>query len=119
MARFRVSGPAQGDLAHILATSLERGGEAARKRYAQLMTVALRAIAESATGPATRARDELGKGLRSMHVRQARGAAAVRDPVHVIFFRVHGECIEIVRVLHERMDPARHVTTQRSTRRKR
>jgi toxin ParE1/3/4 len=47
-----------------------------------------------------------------MHLRGARGRAAeeVRQPVHVIYFRtVAADMIEIIRVLHERMEPARHL----------
>ena len=43
---LRISGPARGDLEHILATSLERWGEAGRARYAALLTTAMRAIAQ-------------------------------------------------------------------------
>jgi toxin ParE1/3/4 len=37
-------------------------------------------------------------------------AAKVRRPVHVLYYRVaQGGAIEIVRVLHERMEPSRHL----------
>ena len=36
--------------------------------------------------------------------------AKVRRPVHVLYYRVGDEgVIEIVRVLHEKMDPSRHL----------
>ena len=40
MARYRLSGPARTDLAHILATSAESWGEEARRRYAALLAAA-------------------------------------------------------------------------------
>ena len=56
-------------------------------------------------------------GVRSFHIRQVRGSAGVKDPAHVIVYRVVEDCIEVVRVLHERMDPMRHVDVVRSGRR--
>lgn len=110
MARFRLSAPAQADLGNILATSLDRWGVDGRSRYASLLAAAFRTIADQPTAPTTRARDELFPGLRSFHVRHSRGDHGVRVPVHVVFYRTVGaEVIEIVRVLHERMDPVRHI----------
>ncbi|HEX9636762.1 MAG TPA: type II toxin-antitoxin system RelE/ParE family toxin [Acidobacteriota bacterium] len=110
MARFRLSAPAQQDLQTILATSRERWGEAGRARYASLLAAAIRLIAERPSAPTTRPRDELGSGLRSFHLRHARRGRGVRIPTHVIFFRsVEQGVIEIVRLLHEHMDPVRHL----------
>jgi toxin ParE1/3/4 len=110
MARVRLSGPAEVDLGNILATSLERWGVAGRTRYAALFAAAIRAIAARPTGPTTRARDELLPGIRSFHVRHVRGDQGVKAPVHVIYYRQsRSDLIEIVRVLHERMDPGRHL----------
>lgn len=51
--------------------------------------------------------------MRSFHVRQVRQAdpgARVRRPVHVLYFQlIRPGLVEIVRVLHERMDPSRHL----------
>jgi toxin ParE1/3/4 len=36
--------------------------------------------------------------------------ARVRGPVHVLYYRVvRPDLVEIVRVLHERMEPSRHI----------
>ena len=117
MARFRISGPARADLEHILATSFERWGETGRVKYAALLATAMRAIASDPEGSATRDRSELSRGMRSMHIRQARGARGVKDPVHVVFYRASDQLIEIVRVLHERVDLSVHVSTRRPRRR--
>ena len=112
MARFRVAGPAQADLTNILATSAERWGTEGRRRYAILLAAAMRKIATDPESPLTQVRKELLPGLRSFHLRHARGAAAlakVRKPVHVLYYRANQPgLIEIVRVLHERMEPRRH-----------
>ena len=117
MARFRLSRPAQADLAHILATSAERWGIEAQQRYAAILTAAMRKVAADPEGPTTRGRGELSKRVRSLHIRHALGAALgdvpkmeVRHPVHVLYYRaIRPGLIEIVRVLHERMEPSRHV----------
>jgi toxin ParE1/3/4 len=113
MARFRLAHPAQIDLANILATSAERWGTDGRQRYAAVLADAMRQVADKPVGPLTKKRTELGSGVRSFHVRYARrsvDAAKVRRPVHVLYYRVAREgAIEIVRVLHEKMDPSRHL----------
>ena len=58
-------------------------------------------------------RSELFDGIRSFHIRHSRNEsreAPVGDPVHVIFYRaLEPGLVEIIRVLHERMEPSRHV----------
>jgi toxin ParE1/3/4 len=112
MARFRLSGPAKIDVAHILATSAERWGTAARRRYLITLAMAMRKVAADPLGPTTRARKDLQPDIRSFHIRYARSIEAgerVSRPVHMLYYRVIGpELIEIVRVLHDRMDPALH-----------
>ena len=76
----------------------------------------MKSIALSPDGPTTRARHDLGRGARSLHLRQALARRDVQAPVHVVFYRVTGPVIEIIRVLHERMDPARHVPKARKPR---
>jgi toxin ParE1/3/4 len=51
--------------------------------------------------------------MRSFPIRNSRDEsreAPVAEPVHVIFYRVaQPGIVDVVRVLHERMEPARHV----------
>jgi len=113
MARFRLAGPAQADLSNILATSAERWGTEGRRRYAMLLAAAMRIIAADPEGPLTQARKELRPGLRSFHLRHVRGDAhaKVRKPVHVLYYRtIQPGSIEVLRVLHERMEPSRDIT---------
>jgi toxin ParE1/3/4 len=116
MAGFRISRPARADLERILEISLERWGDDGQVRYRALLEAALHAIASDPEGPVTRDRGLLGAGLRSLHVRHARRAPGVHDPVHIIYYRwTRTTSIEVVRILHERMDPAAHLdaATQR------
>jgi toxin ParE1/3/4 len=115
MARFRLSRPAQADLAHILAISAERWGIEGKRRYAAILSAAMRKVAADPNGPATQDRSDLMRGMRSLHIRYARPDNPddhVRRPVHILYFRVRSSAVvEIVRVLHERMEPSRHITS--------
>lgn len=112
MGRYRLSEPAKADIASVLRTSEMRHGLQARIRYRALLTAALRRIAAEPTGISTVDRSDLLDGIRSFHIRHSRAEsreAPVGDPVHVIFYRaVAPGLVEIVRVLHERMEPSRH-----------
>ncbi len=113
MARYRVSRLAQNDLLRILSTSEERRGLEARHRYAATITAAMRKVADNPKGSTTRARPELLTGIRSIHLRHVRVhnvQERVRHAVHVIYYRaIAPDLVEIVRVLHERMEPRRHI----------
>jgi toxin ParE1/3/4 len=113
MARFRLARPAQLDLASILSTSARRWDPEGRDRYAAMLVAAMRYVAAEPEGTLTRTRSDLRAGIRSFHVRHARRSAEdarVRRPVHVLHYRVAEKgAIEIVRVLHERMEPSRHL----------
>lgn len=113
MARFRLSRLARADLARILATSAERWGADGRRRYAALIATAMHQVARDPEGRATHGRDDLLRGVRSFHVRHARTddlKPRVKKPVHILYYRaVAPGRIEIVRVLHEHMEPSRHV----------
>ena len=91
-------------------TSLERWGEAGSARYAGLLAAAMRKVAADPDGPTTRSRTDLAPGLRSFHIRQERREHGVGAPVHVLYYRATADdSVEIVRVLHERMDPQLHI----------
>jgi len=61
----------------------------------------------------TRAHDELLPGVRSFHVRHAKRmkrSLSVKSPVHMVYYRViRPGLIEVIGVLHERMEPSRHL----------
>ena len=73
----------------------------------------MRRIAADPDGRSTVDRAGLFPGVRSLHVRYSRDEsreARVANPVHVIFYRVvQPGVVEIVRVLHDRMEPGRHI----------
>lgn len=113
IARYRLSGPASADIASILRTSESQHGQDARLRYRGLLVAAMRRVAADPAGSLTVDRGDVLAGVRSFHIRHSRQEsreAPVRAPVHVIFYRaVEPGLVEIVRVLHDRMEPSRHV----------
>jgi len=121
MARFRIARPARADLANILTASVERWGAEGRRRYAAALAGAMREVADHPEGPLTQPRTELAAGLRSFHIRHApvnEPASKIRRPVHVLYCRtVPQGIIDIVRVLHERMEPSRHLVADETKRR--
>jgi toxin ParE1/3/4 len=114
MSLFRLSRPAQADLANLLSMSAERWGAEGRRRYAATLATAMRRVAAEPQGRGTRDRADLLPGIRSFHIRHAGRETAevkVRRPVHILYYRVvQPGLIEIVRVLHERMEPSRHLS---------
>jgi toxin ParE1/3/4 len=113
VARWRLSRPAEADLRDFLSASAEQWGTEGRRRYAALLAAAMRKVAADPEGPVTRERTELMPGIRSVHIRHARSddpQARVRRPAHILYYRVISTGLtEIVRVLHDRMEPHRHV----------
>ncbi len=73
----------------------------------------MRRVAADPKGRSTVDRGELAPGIRSFHVRHSRDEsreAPVANPVHVLFYRMmHSGVVEIVRVLHDRMEPKQYI----------
>lgn len=92
MAALRYSSAAEADLESITEYTLRTWGAA----QADLYLTALETCCESlATNPMLgRACDELRPGLRRME-----------EGRHVIFYRLHGGGIRVIRILHQSMSP--------------
>ena len=73
----------------------------------------MRRVADDPVGRSTSDRGELRPGIRSFHIRHSRVESrevVVANAVHVLFYRVAKPgVVEIVRVLHDRMEPRRHI----------
>jgi toxin ParE1/3/4 len=111
-AVWRLARVAVADLEAILSTNLERWGELGRARYASLLYAAFEQIAARPEGPLTQAVDEVQPGLRRLHLRRVLAAKGVKAPVHVVYYRsAPTGVIEVVRVLHERVEPTLHFVT--------
>ena len=103
--RVRLGAAAELDFANIVKWTTENFG-ARQSRVCQNTLVP--AIGELAEGPdvaGSKARDEIMPGLRTVHV-----ARHGRRGSHFLMYRVAPKTtIEIVRILHDRMDPQRHL----------
>lgn len=115
MVVYRLTATAQRDIIDILAYTDTHFGPMLRERYAAAIGQALRDIC---TDPGRRGVVSLDVGpgrLMSFHLRHlgrvgAPVTAVLRNPRHLLVFKFDGpDCLVVVRVLHESMDPRRHV----------
>lgn len=88
----------------ILIRSHQDFGEQTASRYADLLDGALQPLSDTAELARAVSHDELCPGLRSIHLRSIR--SAVKRPRHIIVFRVANTVVDVVAILHERMDIA-------------
>jgi toxin ParE1/3/4 len=101
----RLGAAAELDFANILKWTTENFGPKQARAYRHTV---IQAIAELAGGPdvvGSRNREEIMPGLRTLHV-----ARHGRRGRHFLMYRAVTEnTIEIVRILHDSMDPSRHL----------
>jgi toxin ParE1/3/4 len=119
VTRYRISHAAASDIVNILAWSQEQLGEQARRGYQKLIATAIRDIAADPTRPGSIERPELGGRVRSWHLRGSRGhtrAGIVRQPRHLLIYRVEDDMVIIGRILHDAMELRRHINTDTSWR---
>ena len=110
MARYRLAPRAQNDLAEILAASAIQWGRDASLRYAALLFAAMETVAVDPDRASSRKRDELWPSMRSFHTRHVR-SSGVKHPPHVLYYRIiRPGLVEIIRILHDRMDPGLHLS---------
>ncbi len=105
---YRLSREAEADLESILGYTLDTFGTEQFNIYSNLLRKALDALAEDPIRPSSKARPELGKGLRTFHAGFAsRRQSAAR---HFIVYTIGADhIVNISRILHESMDLARHL----------
>lgn len=96
MIRVRWSPRARQDLLEIIADTRDRWGEEQAVRYAHQLESSIKAIAK---------RPGLGRPCDELRV----GVSCHPSGSHLIFFRRAAQKIDIIRVLHERMLPRRHL----------
>jgi toxin ParE1/3/4 len=106
--RVRLTAAAEADVANIVRWTAKQFGEPQARTYAETLSGALAALMDGPTMPGARARNDIGRGLFTLHV-----ARRGRKGRHFILFRVardqQGDIIEVLRILHEVMDLPRHV----------
>ncbi len=104
----RLTAAAEADFRTILRWTLTQFGERQTRVYAETLSAALKDLAAGPTIPGTRNRNEIARGILSLHV-----ARKGRKGRHFVIFRVARDqgtpTIEVLRLLHDAMDLPRHL----------
>ena len=104
----RLTAAAEADFRHIVRRSHQQFGAIQARAYAQTLVRAIEALIGGPEVIGVRRRDDIAKGLMSLHV-----AREGRKGRHFLIFRVrrHGktDTVEVLRLLHDAMDLARHL----------
>lgn len=111
----RLTIAAEADFQAIIAWTAEQFGETQAQTYADALSAAVNALKEGPELAGARERNEIAKGLFTLHV--ARNGHKGR---HFVLFRLgmNAErlCIDVLRILHDAMDLQRHVPKAEQTR---
>jgi len=103
--RVRLGAAAELDFANILTWTAENFGAGQSRIYRDTLVQAIGELADGPDVAGSRARDGIMPGLHTLHV-----ARHGRRGSHFLMYRAAPErTIEIVRILHDRMDLQRHV----------
>jgi toxin ParE1/3/4 len=103
--RIRLGVEAEKDFERILAYTRDTYGEQQAKTYQMTLIDAIAAFADGPDVRGSIARDEILPNLRTLHV--ARNGRRGR---HVVLYRAGaGRAIDVIRILHDAMDFARHI----------
>jgi toxin ParE1/3/4 len=94
--RLIIAPRARRDLRSIRVYGLKQWGEAQADAYHAALTTGFERLQDHPQ--IGRVREDLGAGVRAWPVEH-----------HVLYYRVMDDVIEVVRILHERADPARHL----------
>lgn len=105
--KVRLTASAQADFAQIVQWTLDQFGERQALVYAETVRRALQALISGPEVIGAKARDDIVKGLYSLHV-----AREGRKGRHFVMSRIAprgaDDVIEVLRILHDSMDLARH-----------
>ncbi|MGL1835130.1 type II toxin-antitoxin system RelE/ParE family toxin [Rhodocyclaceae bacterium SMB388] len=106
--RIRLAHAAERDFVDILQWTTEHFSPRQARVYETTLRNALTALVHGPGAPGVRARPDLGVGVICLHVARKR-----RKGRHFIVFRAHDDknLIEVLRILHDSMDLARHIDT--------
>ena len=107
MAR-RLGAAAELDFANIVKRTAENFGARQSRIYRDTLVQAIGELAEGPDVAGSKGRDEISPGLRTLHV-----ARRSRRSHFLIYRAAPNRAIEIVRILHDRMDVRRHASVPR------
>lgn len=101
----RLAAQAELDFVEILAWTVENFGEIQAEIYAETLTSAIEALHDGPLLAGAQARNDIESGIRTLHVaRQGR-----RGRHFLVFRQIEDRCIDVLRLLHDGMDLARHI----------
>lgn len=104
--RVRLTQQAESDLLGISRWTAENFGARQAEYYAETVMLAVEALNDGPEILGTKAWDEIAHGVRALHV-----ARHGRKGRHFVAFRAaEGRIIEVLRLLHDSMELARHMT---------
>jgi len=108
----RLTRDAEQDLAEIARYTVATFGSQQASRYAALIEHGLALLVQDPHRPASRGRDELRPGVRSLHL--SRIAARRHAASHILYYHIAATAdgaqdVIILRVLHERMEPLKRL----------
>ena len=112
--KISIADAAQADLDDILEWTTRAFAVTGRKRYEVLVQTALTDLLLNPGRTGVRQRNDIGYGVCTYHLstsrKRTKTAAQVGKPRHLVFFRVRGNVVQILRLLHDSMDFVRHVS---------
>ena len=106
--QVRLAEQAELDFLDIATWTKQHFGQAQAELYAETILLAMEALHDGPDAFGAKARDDIGPGIRTLHV-----SRLDRKGRHfVVFMAGQGQCIDVLRLLHDSMDLARHVPTE-------
>lgn len=105
-------GAAAHDRFQIILRSIEKFGVAAAERYSILIDRAIFDIASDPERAGSMSVRNVQPGVRSYHIALSRKRVTGRrvvEPRHCLVYKVSGNVVEILRILHDSMDMTRHL----------
>ena len=105
--RVRLGAAAELDFANIVKWTAENFGRRQSRVYRDTLVLAIAELGDGPNVAGSKARDEIMSDLRTLHV-----ARRGRRGSHFLMYRAApNSTIDIVRILHDRMDLERHIPT--------
>ena len=107
-----LAAPADRDFLEIMQWSAEHFGAAAADRYETLISQVLTDVGEDPFRPGARERPDLPEGISTYHLASSRERVLgdrVKAPRHFMVYRVVGPRVEVLRILHDSRDVAKHL----------
>lgn len=101
----RLAEKAEHDLLDALVWTTDQFGALQADDYLETLTLALEALIDGPNIVGSKVRDDIGLGIRTLHV-----ARLGRKGRHLVVFRfADGQVIDVIRLLHDSMDLAKHL----------